>query len=311
VSEQNPLPSGQRARIALATILKAVVRILLVCLAAILLGGLIYLSFVAVYQQAVLPARENANRISLLETSQAQIWLQLDQRLASFQQRMTSLENQRQITNESIDELIADQDRLQAELDRQTEELTRLDDLQTELENVRASADRAWAMSIQNYQLTIGKDQMIASLERQIVVLKVAGLLNRSRLYMAQSNFGLARNQVEMARELLTDLQARVSDQQKNILSAWIGRLDSALAYLPETPVLAADELEIAWSLILRGLPEQFPPTPTPYIPSGSATPATVPTHTGTPLRPSLSPTPTPFSTPSPLVSPTHYVSPT
>lgn len=310
MSEQNPLPPGQRARIALTTVLKTLVRLLLICLAAVLVGVMIYLGFIAVYQQAVLPARENANRISLLETAQAQDSLKLDQRLESFQQRLTSLENQRQLTNDSLDELIANQDRLQAVLDSQAEELKRLDELQTELENVRAYADKAWGMSIESYQRATAKDQQIDALERQIVVLKVAGLLNRSRLYMLQNNFGLARNQAEMARNLLVDLQTRSTEAQKNILSSWIGRLDTAIEFLPESPVLAADELEIAWTLILGGLPERFPPTPTPYYPGGTM-PAFTPDATRTPLRPPLTPTPTPYNSPTPYASPTPSALPT
>ena len=84
MTEDQPLPPANRAGIAFTTFLKALVRVLLICLAAILLGGLIYFAFVAVYQQAVLPARENANRISLLETGQAQDALLLDQRLGDF-----------------------------------------------------------------------------------------------------------------------------------------------------------------------------------------------------------------------------------
>lgn len=307
MNEDQSLPPAKRAGIAFATLLKALVRVLLILLAAILLGGLIYFAFVAVYQQALLPARENASRISLLETGQAQDALLLEQRLESFQQRLTSLENQRALTGESLEELIADQQALQDELDQQAVELQRLDELQAELENLRSYADKAYNLGIQAYQASVGKDEMINALERQIVVLKVAGLLNRSRLYMLQSNFGLARSQVVMARDLLVELQARSTPQQQTVISSWLGRLDRALDSLPESPVVAADELEIAWGLILRGLPEQFVPTPTAYRPAGALT------ASATPLRPPLTPTPTPppFNTAAPVVSPTAYPSPT
>ncbi len=302
MTEDQPLPPANRAGIAFTTFLKALVRVLLICLAAILLGGLIYFAFVAVYQQAVLPARENANRISLLETGQAQDALLLDQRLEAFQQRLTALENQRTLTAESLDELIADQDALQDELDQQSAELQRLDELQEELENVRSYTDKAYQLGIQGYEASIGKDDQIHALDRQIGVLKVAGLLNRSRLYMLQSNFGAAREQVVMARDLLVELQGRATPQQQSVISSWLGRLDVALDNLPGTPVVAADELEIAWGLILRGLPEQFRSTPTAYSPAVGLTP------TRTPLRPLLTPTPLPFTA---VTSPTAYFSPT
>ncbi len=310
MTENQPLPPAKRAGIALATFLKALVRVLLICLTAVLLGGLIYFAFVAVYQQAVLPARENANRISLLETAQAQDSHRLDQRLESFQQRLTSLENQHQLTHETLDELAANQDALQDGLDQQAAELQRLDELQEELENVRSYTDKAYQLGIQGYEASFGKDDLIRALERQIVVLKVASLLNRSRLYMLQSNFGLARSQVEMARELLVELQERSTPQQQSVISSWIGRLDAALDNLPESPVVAADELEIAWGLILRGLPERLIPTPTPYSPGGERSPAQT-TSTRTPLRPPLTPTPAPLNMLTPTLSPTPSVLPT
>jgi hypothetical protein len=301
VTDQNPLPISQRVGITLTTFLRALVRVLLVILAAIILGGLIYLGFVGVYQQAVLPARENDSRISLL----------LEQRLEAFQARLTVLESEHKLSSESLDELATRQEQLQAEIDQQAIELQRLDDLQADLENIRSYADKAYNLSIQSYQATVGKDSVINALERQIEVLKVAGLLNRSRLYMVQSNFGLARDQVMMARELLGGLLEFATDTQRPVLSAWIGRLDSALDNLPGSPVLAADELEIAWRQILLGLPEQSIITPTPYIYRRSITPTAFPTYTVTPLQETYTPTVFLQKSGTPSSSPTAYQTPT
>jgi len=311
MSENSPLPAGQRTRIAMLAILRVLVRLLLIFLVAAILGVLIYIGFVTVYQQAVLPAQQNASRIDMLETRQAQDSLLLDQRLETFQQRLASLENQRTLNNDNLAGLINDQTQLQAEIDRQGLELLRLDDLQAELDNVRSYADKAYNIGIQGYQATVGKDSMIYALQREIIVLKVTSLLNRSRLYMVQNNLGLARDQVVMARGLLDGLLEEASDLQRPVLTAWIGRLDSALSNLPNSPVIAGDELEIAWKLILEGLPEQIIPTPTAYFVERSTTSTAIPTIAGT--RPVLTrtATPLPVRSATPTPTPTTYRTPT
>lgn len=297
MSENNPLPFGQRAKIALAAFLRVFVRTLLILIGAALLGWLVYFGYVTVYKQAVLPARENASRISRLETSQAQEAPDL----ASFEQQLAALEAQRRIDSFSLETLKTDQAQLQSELDQQTVRLQRLDTLQSQLESVRFQADQAFIIGAQAYQATVGKDALINSLERKIVLLKVASLLNRSRLYMIQSNFGLARDQVVSSRGMLSELLGNATPEQATVLNVWIGRLDAALANLPGSPVAAADDLEIAWGLILQGLPEQIIPTPTPiyYAPSDSPTPYL--TYTPTPyLGQSVIPSATPYRTPTP-----------
>lgn len=294
MSENNPLTTGDRVRIALLTVLRVIARLLLVVLFAVILGGLIYFGFINVYQQAVLPARENANRISLLETQQAQASLNLEQSLEELQSRLAMLENERSLSADNLADLSAGQQQLQTEIDIQSTELLRLDDLQAELENVRLYADKAYNIGIQGYQATVGKDSMIAALQREIIVLKVTGLLNRSRMYMLQNNLGLARDQVVLARELLDGLLAEATAQQQPVLAVWINRLDSALNNLPSAPVIAGDDLEVAWRLLLEGLPEQLIPTPTPYIFERSTTPTAIPTYTEIPPRGTRTPTPTP-----------------
>ena len=144
-----------------------------------------------------------------------------------------------------------------------------------------------------------GAETPLAELEKEIVVLKAAGLLNRSRLYMLQSNYGLAEEEVRLARGLLVDLQQQATSSEKGVLSAWIGRLDSALQALPDQPVMAGDDLEIAWQMLLRGLSAPLPTasaTPTPvgplvedlqptYTPWVTATLPAVPTATPTAVQ--------------------------
>lgn len=295
--ENSPIPFGQRAKSALVAFLRVFARAVVILIGAALLGWLVYFGYVTVYKQAVLPARDNAERLSRLETSQAQAAPDL----TTLQKQLAALEAQRRIDSFSLEAVKSDQAQLRSELDLQTVQLQRLDDLQSQLNNLRLTADQAFMLGAQAYQATVGKDALINSLERKIVLLKVTSLLNRSRLYMIQSNFGLARDQVVMARGMLSDLLESASQEQSAVLNQWIGRLDSALANLPGSPISAADNLEIAWGLILQGLPETIIPTPTPiyFNPDGNPPPNI--TYTPTPyFGQSVFPTNTPYITPTP-----------
>jgi len=73
---------------------------------------------------------------------------------------------------------------------------------------------------------------------------------------MYQSNFGLARQDVQAARELLGSMHLDESDAFTDDLDVVIGRLDLVLSNLPTFPVAASDDLDIAWQILVSGLPE-------------------------------------------------------
>lgn len=246
----NNLNAGERFSIAITSFLRAVVRLVLILLAAGILGGLAYFGFVFIYQQAVLPAQENASRISVIETRQANNQSQLNQRLENFQQRLTALENQYTIGSESLTELNASQELMQAGLEEQAARLELLDQLQSDLGSLRTETDKALDLAQKN-QATLSNGSLLAGVERDIKILKAASLLNRARLYMLQNNYGLAAQEIEVARELLASLEGQGLPEQQAALTVWLGRLDSALANLPDAPVIASDDLEIAWLLLV------------------------------------------------------------
>jgi hypothetical protein len=95
-------------------------------------------------------------------------------------------------------------------------------------------------------------------------------------LYLAQSNFGLAREDVKSARDLLAALQ---NESENAARGQAIARLDLALGNLPAFPVVAAGDLEIAWQILMSG---EAPAAATP-APTVEATPTVEPTLEATP----------------------------
>jgi len=102
-------------------------------------------------------------------------------------------------------------------------------------------------------------------------------VLARARLYLAESNFGLAREDVRSARELLVELEAGSNDE---VLTQAISRLDLALGNLPAFPVVASGDLEVAWQILMTG---ETIATATP-VPTSTGTPAPAVPTVGTTL---------------------------
>ena len=135
-------------------------------------------------------------------------------------------------------------------------------------------------------QLQANNEKILLDLKHEVMMTGAFDTLARARLYLAQSNFGLAKIDVQSARDLLAELQAETSDE---LLSQVIARLDLALGNLPDFPVVASGDLEIAWQILMSGN--------APVIPTATftPTPAALETSTPTPLPPpTTSATPTP-----------------
>ncbi len=293
-NSQPPLSAGERFSIAVGAFLRAVLRLIVVILAGVILAGLLYMGFVLIYQQAILPARENAARISLLETQQASQNEALGQRLEKLQQQFTELGNQMIILQDEFAALKRDQELIQSTQQAYPLQLKRLEDLEKKLSEVQKTSQQALELAEENQQ-TIASGDLLKEAEYRLTVLKSALLIQRARMLLSQANFGLARNEILAARLLLVELQNNASEEQKAELAAWIGRLDSALVNLPDRPVMAANDLQAAENLIL------LPPTLEETLISPlvvEETPLPTPTETSTP-------TPSPTGTLTPTPSPT------
>ncbi|MCA1899876.1 MAG: helix-hairpin-helix domain-containing protein [Chloroflexi bacterium] len=164
---------------------------------------------------------------------------------------------------------------LQARLDETANRVDRLETSTTELKQSIAahSASLTKLDEIQNAleaKIQTSQDETLAQLKREITFTRALDILGRARLYLAQSNFGLARNDVSAARKLLAELNDPAHAEA-------VKRLDMALNNLPAFPVVAAGDLEIAWQMLVGG------ETPATLTPEPTVTPAMEPTPTASP----------------------------
>ncbi len=162
---------------------------------------------------------------------------------------------------------------------------TQLNDMNIRVETLEKSVE-AYTISIQKLegmqaeldtQLQTNNDKILLELKHEVMMTRALDMLARARLYLAQSNFGLAKIDAQSTRDLLAELQAETDDE---ILTQAIARLDIAIDNLPDFPVVASGDLEIAWQILMSG------EAPVMATATFTSTPAALETSTSTPLPP-------------------------
>jgi F0F1-type ATP synthase membrane subunit b/b' len=257
---------GQRVGRFFAFLLRLVSLVILLSLLSLAL----YLVLPWLYQKFITPVEQNTAQVRELQSRQEQT----EQQLADLQSRLETMETGQSHNAQSLTEVDQRLSDIEKEIAARTESLTELEDMQAELQ-------------AQNQTVS-------AELERQIDLLKAMELLSRARLSMYQSNFGLAKQDVQIGRDLLAKIQPDAPSPLGDELEAVVQRLDTTLSNLPNFPVAASDDLDIAWQILLAGLP---PATPTP-------SPTPTPAGTLSSTTPEATSTPTPQRTVQPSVTP-------
>ncbi|HNF94562.1 MAG TPA: helix-hairpin-helix domain-containing protein [Anaerolineales bacterium] len=175
-----------------------------------------------------------------------------------------------------LDEMNSRVSALEGSVEAHTASIEKLEEMQTALET----------------QLEENQDAVLLELKQEIMFTRALDVLARARLYLAQSNFGLAKTDVQTARDLLAELNAEKEDE---VLTKAIERIDLALDNLPDFPVVASGDLEIAWQILVSGnapastatatptLVPTEPATATPTAVDTAATPTLIPSATATP----------------------------
>ena len=257
---------GERVR----GVLNFMARLLMILIILGLFGIGLYLVLPLLYQRYVLPVQQNTSQLQQLSDQQ----LQNQQAVSELQTRLSALEAEQSRQAESFTDLEKRLGEVETEIAARTESLEALEQMQATLQSESEATN--------------------AEIGRQINLLKGMELLSRARLFLYQSNFGLAKRDVQSARDLLSTVQTSASDDIAGDLTAVILRLDLALSNLPNFPVAASDDLDIAWQILIGDLPQGQPklvsetPTPAPTL-----TPSPAETLTQTPEAP-LTPTATP-----------------
>jgi len=260
---------------------RAFVNILRILLVLAIIAGIaaaVYFGTPYLYENFILPVETNTTRLSEVESKQAAEMAQLADQVVDLKARLTELESRQTDSAQSVAELQGQVQALEIALESHGETLKQLEAMQTTLDALAATSSEYEA-------LLVGSDSALADLQRQVTLSRSIELLSRARLYLSQSNFGLAKQDVQAARDLLVALQTYIPAEKTAALQGVITRLDLALGNLPAFPVVAVDDVDIAWQLLVNGLPDLSKETPTPESLTETAPlePGATPTATVTP----------------------------
>jgi hypothetical protein len=235
------------------------------------IGLALYFGLPLLNQRFIVPLDQNTAGVTELQSRQEQT----EQQLADLQTKLGTIESVQNDHDQSLTELDQRMSEIETEIAARTESLAALERIQSEIQEQNEVAS--------------------VELERQVNLLKSMELLSRARLFMYQSNFGLAEQDVQIARDVLATVQKDAPDELAEDLETVFLHLDLALSNLPNFPVTASDDLDIAWQILLTGsapTPTSVVGTPTP-LGTISATPNT--TVTATPrVTATVQPTVTP-----------------
>ena len=311
MSEENFSPGkdsfGTRLLAAFLTFVRILVRLVVIIL---LLGvfGLLLFGIPYVYWRYVTPVVNEFKHLESAQVEQAQLNQRLMQDLEHIQQRANTLEARLDSERQAYGELdliidgITSTQQAQIEVSQKTQDASsralegieeEISALETKIANLTVALDQfdADIRTLQDKSEDLEKRILsesapINQLRTEIQILKAMELLTRSRLFLTQNNLGLAKEDIQSAHDLLVNLQ--VPENQIQVLNSIVERLNLALANLPDSPVLVAQDLEIAWQLLKSGFSSASPtnssPTPSPTL-SGSSTnpPALLETSTPSP----------------------------
>ncbi len=273
VSESNapqvagaPRSSGAKSLWAFMVFLFKLVIFLLV-LAAISTG--VYFGWPIVYNQYILPVQNNTTQVTILNSRQQAS----QEQLGVLQTQIPAIVTSQAKQDAALTAISPHMEALSSSIETHTRAIA-------ELENKQAN-------------LQIGNNTIKAESNRQIELLKSMELLSRARLFLYQSNFGLAKQDVQAAHDLLAKLGDSSAEPSNKSLEEVVQRLDLTLSRLPEFPVAASDDLDIAWQILLLG--KSMPiPSPSPMLTVENSTP----THTPTAMIETPPSTPNPTATP-------------
>jgi uncharacterized coiled-coil protein SlyX len=305
MSTETPTPQkpsfGDRLAKFFINLVRAVVLLIFLVIVAGAIGVGLYYGVPWLYDKYVQPVEEHSVRLNAIETQQAQVVLQLTQEANAYDDRLATLEAQSATNTATLTALRTQLEEaitaLQTSLDDTTTDVTasleRLDAVETTLDEINATLAEVEtttnqnSQSIQNLSATAEvQAQSIASLQYDLQLTKAMELLTRGQLFLSQANTGLAMQNIQAARDLLSTLKA--SDKI-------IDHLDLALSSLVDAPLAADADLEAAWQLLVIDLSES------PSVSSSEAT-LSSPTPTET-MRPTLTPTPTSAASSTPTQS--------
>lgn len=224
------------------------VRLFFVILVGAAIGVGAYYGLPALYKDFIQPIQTNTQRVAALESNLASVQVDFREKQATLSKDISNVEGEVASQREGIAALNAQSDGWEIQLD---EIKTEVDRLQSLTDRVQDLEDRLDVLSERLDMLELAievEDTPIEQIQEQIQLLRVMELVTRARMWIIQDNLGKATEDLTIAKEALDSLDAALDDGS---LTPIVERLDQILFEIPLSPVIAADDLEIVWKLLI------------------------------------------------------------
>jgi predicted RNase H-like nuclease (RuvC/YqgF family) len=244
VSEEGQVPAFSR-------VMRFILRFILVVVFGIVLGAALYLGVPALYRSTIEPMRANTERIEELQETLALSLSTSEKQAERLGERLVEAEGRLAEQLETTAALQAELEGIGAVLDDQASKISKLRIMSDQLEEITTDLDKT-IDRVELLEDTLSEvDFPAVEFRRQVRMISAMTMITKARLWLIQDNLGQAAEEISAARELLVnsvvDMNA-VDDELAQIIE----RLDLALADVRTTPIVAADELEIAWKLLVE-----------------------------------------------------------
>ena len=236
---------------AFSRVMRFILRFIFVMVFGVVLGAALYLGVPALYRSTIEPMRANAERIEELQETLAMSLSTSEKQAERLGERLVEAEGRLAEQGETVAALQAELEGIGDVLDDQASKISKLSIMSDQLETITADLDET-IDRVELLEVTLSEVEFPAvEFRRQVRMISAMTMITKARLWLIQDNLGQAAEEISAARELLSNsvVDMNVVDEE---LVQIIERLDLALADVRTMPIVAADELEIAWKLLVE-----------------------------------------------------------
>lgn len=233
--------------------LRWIFRMLVTILFGIGLGAGLYYGARNFYQDAIEPLQTIDQRVLEVEASVSELGETVRESRTSTAEQISELQGDLSSQAEQIASLEAQIERLETQLEVQAEELEQITAIRDDLDQIREDLTDNLE-SLRALEEVIAAGELPAERAREALqLMRIMNLMTRARLWIEQDNYGLASEDIQAALEIIEPLAAEADPESEkgSQLQEIADRLTVAGEIVRSNPVLAAEELEIVWKLLL------------------------------------------------------------
>ncbi|NIS82385.1 MAG: hypothetical protein GTO14_19755 [Anaerolineales bacterium] len=227
-------------------------RFLVVITLGVVLGAGAYYGVPRLYRDFIAPTQENQQRIADLETTLTREKETVGKQISQVGDRLADIEGRLAKQGEDLAGVQAVVEGLRNVQLEHADEISGLETMADSLAGLETDfkemEDRLGELEVSLSELEIPAGRI----GQQLQLIRAMTLLARARVSLLQDNLGLAAADIEAASDVLAEMIDAGTEEDSSILSPILTRLELALEDIRVSPVIAADDLEIAWKLLVE-----------------------------------------------------------